>query len=112
MFLKSVALSVILLFQQIQASTIRVPADQPTIQAGIDAASESDMVLVAPGTYTGDGNRDGGSLFIAEKVQPRLFRALLPPTAMRPSAPGAFVTNRRHRLFKIVRSSTIPPKGL
>ncbi len=40
------------------AATIRVPADQPTIQAGIDAADDGDTVLLADGTHTGDGNRD------------------------------------------------------
>ena len=38
------------------AATINVPAGQPTIQAGVNAASNGDTVLVAPGTYTGAGN--------------------------------------------------------
>ncbi len=32
-------------------STIHVPADQPTIQAGVDAATPGDLVVVAPGVY-------------------------------------------------------------
>lgn len=44
--------------QAVSAATIHVPGDQPTIQAGIDAAFVGDTVRVAPGIYTGDGNRD------------------------------------------------------
>lgn len=40
------------------AATIRVPSEQPTIQAGIDASVDGDTVLAADGIYTGEDNRD------------------------------------------------------
>ncbi len=38
------------------AATINVPANYTTIQAAVDAASNGDEILVAPGTSPGTGN--------------------------------------------------------
>lgn len=37
---------------QTDLNTVRVPEDQPTIQAGIDTVADGGLVLVSPGTYT------------------------------------------------------------
>jgi parallel beta-helix repeat protein len=51
-----------------QAATINVPADQPTIQAGITVASKGDKVLVAPGTYTENINFLGKEITVTSSA--------------------------------------------
>jgi parallel beta-helix repeat protein len=45
-------------------NTIRVPQDKPTIQAGINAAANGDIVLVASGKYTENINFDGKDITV------------------------------------------------
>jgi len=51
-------------------TTIRVPADQPTIQAGIGAALPGDKVLVAPGTYAERITFSGKAITVASEMGP------------------------------------------
>jgi len=53
-----VLFAVVILVQPVAAATLHVPSAYPTIQAGVDAALDGDTVLLADGTYSGEGNHD------------------------------------------------------
>ncbi|MBL7152805.1 MAG: right-handed parallel beta-helix repeat-containing protein [Phycisphaerae bacterium] len=57
---KTLSNLIILLFTAALASaaTRHVPDQYPNIQAAIDDCNDGDTVIIAPGTYTGPGNRD------------------------------------------------------
>ncbi len=63
------------------AGTIHVPFDEPTIQAGIDAAVDGDTVLVSPGTYTENIDFSGKRVVVT-------VSDALSPTTIEPADPG------------------------
>ena len=66
------AFLLILSVPHLMASTIHVPAQQPTIQDGINAAKNGDKVLVAPGTYTENINFMGKAITVTSSGGPKV----------------------------------------
>ena len=56
---------VLLVTTCLYSTIINVPGDQPTIQAGINVAVDTDTVLVQPGTYLENINYNGKNITIA-----------------------------------------------
>lgn len=61
------AVSLVCLPNAAFCGTIRVPIDQPTIQAGINAAIAGDTVLVEPGTYFENINFRGKNIVVTSR---------------------------------------------
>ena len=52
------AVAVVALGGHLHAMERHVPGEYPTIQAAVDACVDGDVIVLAPGTYTGNGNTD------------------------------------------------------
>ena len=57
-------LTALFLTSSATATIIHVPQDQPTIQAGINAAMDEDTVLVDTGTYVENINFNGKNIVV------------------------------------------------
>ncbi|MBI9066409.1 MAG: T9SS type A sorting domain-containing protein [Salinivirgaceae bacterium] len=60
-----ILLSLLIFTSFLNAAIVNVPADQPSIQQGMNTALEHDTVLVAPGTYYENVNFNGKNIVVA-----------------------------------------------
>lgn len=70
------------------AKIIRVPADQPTVQAAINAATKGDTVLVADGTYYENINFKGKAITVASHFLVDRDKAHIAKTIINGSKPS------------------------
>jgi parallel beta-helix repeat protein/predicted outer membrane repeat protein len=74
------------------AITINVPADQPTIQAGIDESVDGDIVLVDPGTYVENIDFDGKAITVGSLYHTTQDTSFISQTIIDGNGSGSVVT--------------------
>jgi len=85
---------ILMMFEGVTAGTIKVPTDYATIQAGIDAAVNSDTVLVQPGIYSENINFNGKSIVLASLFITTGIGTYIENTIIDGSRNGSVVTIR------------------
>ena len=82
----------LLLAVPVSATIINVPADQPTIQAGINSSVNGDTVLVQPGTYTENINYNGKNIVVASLFLTTADQSYILSTIIDGGSSGTVVT--------------------
>jgi len=82
----------LLSFSLVNATIINVPGNQPTIQAGINAAANTDTVLVQPGTYFENINYYGKNITVASLFLTTQDITYISSTIMNGNSTGSVVT--------------------
>ena len=72
--------------------TILVPEEYATIQGGVDAAGDGDLVLVAPGTYSGGITISGKSITLASLYETTNDPSFIDQTTIEGGSPAIVVT--------------------
>ncbi len=76
----------------LSATIINIPADQPTIQAGINIAVDGDIVLVQPGTYVENINFNGKSITVGSLFLTTQNTSYISQTVIDGGSSGSVVT--------------------
>lgn len=104
-YLSSVLLLLLCAPLAVLSATRLVPSQYSTIQSGIDAAEDGDSVLVADGTYSGEGNID--IYFFGKAITVLSENGAEYCTIDCDSAGRAFIFNNSEDTMSVVQGFTI-----